>query len=511
MKKRAILSVFDKTGIIELAHFLEKAGYEIVSTGGTAAAIKNAGVKVVNVSDITGFPECLDGRVKTLHPMIHAGILAKRANAEHMETIEKLGVYPIDVVVINLYPFKATVSKPGVTLEEAIENIDIGGPSMLRAAAKNWQDVSVLVDPADYGPFMEALTEGKVDRDFKFRLAAKVFEHTAHYDSLISGYLNEKAGIEYPDYLTMTFEKQQDMRYGENPHQSAVFYHDPFECPGTLPAAKQLWGKELSFNNINDANGGLALIKEFNEPCVVAVKHANPCGVGIGEDIYSAYMKAYSADPVSIFGGIVLLNRKVDLRTANEMGKIFLEIIIAPDYDGDALEHLKSKKNLRIMKLDNIGDPLSGGVDLKKVAGGLLIQELDLELMNEDELKIVTGREPTEAEMKKLLLGWKIVKHTKSNAIVLAGADESVGIGPGQLNRITALKLAVEYAGEKAKGSVMASDAFFPFSDCVEMAYQAGVTAIIQPGGSIRDKDSIDLCNKYGMAMLFTGMRHFRH
>jgi phosphoribosylaminoimidazolecarboxamide formyltransferase/IMP cyclohydrolase len=510
MKKRAIISVSDKTGIIELGQFLQNRGYEVVSTGGTAAELEKAGVRVVNVSDITGFPECLDGRVKTLHPKVHAGILAMRSNSEHMQTLEQLNITPIDVVVINLYPFKQTISHPGVELSEAIENIDIGGPSMLRAAAKNWQDVCVLTDPSDYALFMEAEQAGKLDHDFKFKLCAKVFEHTAHYDALISNYLNRMAGIEYPEHYTATFEKQQDMRYGENPHQSAVFYREPFEQRGTLREAEQLWGKELSFNNINDANGGLALIKEFKEPCVVAVKHANPCGVGVGEDIYSAYMKAYEADSVSIFGGIVLLNRRVDLRTAEEMGKLFLEIIIAPDYDEQALEHLKAKKNLRIMKLDGLSEPVKDGVDIKKVMGGLLVQGLDLELLA-GEPEVVTERAPTEEEMKKLLIGWKIVKHVKSNAIVLAGADSSVGIGPGQLNRVTALKLAVDYAGRKAEGSCMASDAFFPFSDCVEMAHKAGITAIIQPGGSIRDKESIDLCNKYSIAMVFTNMRHFRH
>lgn len=511
--KRALISVSDKTGIAEFAKELENLGYEILSTGGTFKALTEAGIKAVEVSDITGFPECLDGRVKTLHPKIHAGILAMRSNEEHMKQIEELGVEPIDIVAINLYPFKQTILKEGTELEEAIENIDIGGPTMIRAAAKNYQDVAVIIDPADYQTVLQELkAEGSVSKKTKFRLAYKVFEHTAHYDSLISKYLRDQIGEElFPEALSLTFEKVQEMRYGENPHQKAAFYKEVGHFDGCLTAAKQLHGKELSYNNINDANGALDLVKEFDCPAAVAVKHANPCGVGIGENIYDAYMKAYEADPVSIFGGIVALNREVDAKTAEELHKIFLEIVIAPSYTKEALEILESKKNIRILELPEIAKKNNSAMlDMKKVAGGLLVQELNCELLGE-ELKCVTDRQPTEDEMEALMFAWKVVKHTKSNAIVLTDKDKTIGVGPGQTNRITALELAIKYGGDKVKGSVMGSDAFFPFPDCVEAAAKAGITAIIQPGGSIRDQESIDECNKHGIAMVFTGMRHFKH
>ena len=515
MKKRVLLSVSDKTGIVDFAKGLERLGYEVVSTGGTAKALQDAGVTVTNVSDITGFPECLDGRVKTLHPMVHAGILAMRSNPAHMKQIEDLGVTPIDVVAINLYPFKATILKDGVELEEAIENIDIGGPTMIRAAAKNWQDVAVIVDPADYEKVLAELKNGELSRDTKFELAGKVFEHTAAYDALIANYLRKQRGADlFPETFTVTYEKVQQMRYGENPHQAAAFYKEVGKFDNTLAAAKQLHGKELSYNNINDANGALDVLKEFgfDEPCAVAVKHANPCGVGIGKDIYEAYKNAHDADPVSIFGGIVVLNRKVDVKTANELAKIFLEIIIAPEFEKEAFDILAQKQNIRLMTLPMLAKENSKEMlDMKKVAGGLLVQNLDTELMNEDELKCVTDRAPTEEELKQLKFAWKVVKHTKSNAIVLAKDNMTTGVGPGQTNRVTALELAVKYAGEKAKGSVMASDAFFPFPDCVEVAKQNGITAIIQPGGSIRDEESIKACNEAGIAMVFTNMRHFKH
>lgn len=515
MKKRALLSVSDKTGIVEFAKQLADLGYELVSTGGTEAAIKKAGIPVINISEVTGFPECLDGRVKTLHPMVHAGILAIRSNPDHMEQIEKLGVNTIDIVAINLYPFKETVLKPGVTLSEAIENIDIGGPTMIRAAAKNWQDVAVIVDPADYQKVVDEIkAEGAVCEKTKFQLAYKVFEHTSSYDTLIAGYLRKQlGGDEFPETITMTYEKVQDMRYGENPHQKGVFYKEiGIGFQGTLPAAKQLGGKELSYNNINDTNGALDLIKEFDFPCVVAVKHANPCGVGIGRNIYDAYLKAYEADPVSIFGGIVAANDEIDGETAKEMAKIFLEIIIAPSFSKEALEILSQKKNLRLLQLPDIRKKNSVDMlDMKKVAGGLLVQQLDLDLYDHDKLKVVTERKPTIEELEQLMFAWRVVKHTKSNAIVLAKDNMTVGVGPGQTNRITSLNIAIDYAGERAQGSVMGSDAFFPFSDCVESAHNAGITAIIQPGGSIRDKESIELANKYNIAMVFTDMRHFKH
>lgn len=517
MKKRAILSVWDKTGVVDFAKELTELGYEIISTGGTAKELKAAGLKVVDVPDITGFPECLDGRVKTLHPMIHAGILAMRGNPQHMQQIEKLGVTPIDIVAINLYPFKATILKPDVKLEEAIENIDIGGPTMLRAAAKNWQDVAVIVDSNDYAAVIKQIKKtGEVSKETKFALSGKVFEHTAAYDSLIANYLRKQRG-ESPlaDNFTVTYEKVQDMRYGENPHQGAAFYKESGIVWGnTLADATQLWGKELSYNNINDANGALDVLKEFGEaePCAVGVKHANPCGVGTGKTIYGAYMNAYNADPVSIFGGIVALNREVDEETATELAKIFLEIIIAPSYSEKALEILKAKKNLRLLQLAGCAKANKPEMlDMKKVTGGLLVQQLDTELLNEADLKVVTKRTPTDEEMKQLMFAWKVVKHTKSNGICLVKDNATTGVGPGQTNRITALELAIKYAGDKAKGSVMGSDAFFPFDDCVKAAKKAGITAIIQPGGSIRDEDSIKACDEAGIAMVFTGMRHFKH
>ena len=516
-KKRAIISVSDKTGCVEFARQLTELGYEVLSTGGTAKAIAAAGIDTTEVSSITGFPECLDGRVKTLHPMIHAGILAMRGNADHMKQIEELGVTPIDIVAINLYPFKATILKqPPVELEDAIENIDIGGPTMIRAAAKNWQDVAVIVDPADYQTVIDQLkADGEVSREVKFKLAGKVFDHTAQYDTLISNYLREQRGESaLTENFTVTYEKVQEMRYGENPHQAAAFYREIGNRTNCLSAAEQLHGKELSYNNINDANGALDVLKEFGteKPCAVAVKHANPCGVGIGETILEAYNKAYDSDPVSIFGGIVALNREVDVATANELAKIFLEIIIAPSFSQEALDILMQKKNIRLLRLPDCAVANdSTMLDMKKVAGGLLVQQLDTELCNEADIKCVTDRKPTEDEMKQLMIAWRVVKHVKSNGICLVKDNGTVGVGPGQTNRVTALDLAIRYAGEKSVGSVMGSDAFFPFPDCVESAKKAGITAIIQPGGSIRDQESIDACNEAGIAMLFTGMRHFKH
>ena len=511
--KRALLSVSDKTGIIEFAKKLEGLGFEILSTGGTATALRENGIAVTNVSDVTGFPECLDGRVKTLHPMIHAGILAMRSNEEHMKQLEALGVTPIDIVAINLYPFKKTILKENVEFEEAIENIDIGGPTMIRAAAKNHPDVAVIVDPADYTKITDELEKGEISLQTKKELALKVFEHTAAYDALIADYLRKQLGKSpFPENLTVTYEKVQEMRYGENPHQPAAFYRQVGHYDGTLAAAQQLAGKELSYNNINDTNGALDLLKEFEGSiAAVAVKHANPCGVGVGKDLYEAYMNAYNADPVSIFGGIVAVNTTVDAKTAEEMHKIFLEIVIAPDFTEEAIKILTAKPNLRLLKLPAIAKRNTPDMlDMKKVAGGLLVQELDCSLYG-DELKCVTDRAPTEDEMKALKFAWTVVKHTKSNAIVLAKENMTVGVGPGQTNRITALELAIKYAGDKASGSVMGSDAFFPFDDCVEAAHKAGITAIIQPGGSIRDEDSIKKCNEYGIAMIFTGQRHFKH
>ncbi len=517
--KRALISVSDKTGIVDFAKRISELGIELVSTGGTYKALADAGIPVIGISDVTGFPECLDGRVKTLHPNIHAGLLAMRSNPEHMKQVEELGVDLIDIVVVNLYPFKQTILKDGVQLEEAIENIDIGGPTMLRAAAKNYRDVSVIIDPLDYDKVIDEIkNSGKVSEKTNFYLAAKVFNHTAHYDTLIANYLRDKAGIEkYPETLSMTFEKVQDMRYGENPHQKAAFYKEAGDNSGMLTGIKQLHGKELSFNNINDTHGALELLKEYSEPTVVACKHSNPCGVASGTNIYDAYVKAYNTDPVSIFGGIVVANRTIEKDTAEEINKIFLEIVLAPDFTDDALEVLTKKKNIRVLKLDNVDRKQSqNAFDVKKVSGGILVQDIDNELLNDDELKVVTERKPTEKEMEDLLFTWKIVKYTKSNGIAIGKDKQSVGIGPGQVNRIWATEQAIEHGIEQlgeetVKGAVLASDAFFPFDDCVKAAADAGITAIIQPGGSVRDQDSIDACDKYGIAMVFTGMRHFRH
>ncbi len=516
---RALISVSDKTGIVEFAERLSQLGVEIISTGGTYAKLKGAGVDVMEVAELTGFPECLDGRVKTLHPTIHAGVLAMRDNPEHMAQLEKLGIGTIDIVAVNLYPFRETILKEGVTRAEAVENIDIGGPTMLRSAAKNYQDVAVVVEPEDYEVVLKELEEEKeVSLATKFYLMQKVFTHTAHYDAMIADYIKkERRDFELPHHFTMTFEKVQDMRYGENPHQKAAFYREVGKKEGSLVDAKQLNGKELSFNNINDTNGALELLKEFSEPTVVACKHGNPCGVGSADDVYKAWEKAFQADKVSIYGGIVVCNRKLTLEVAKEMGEVFLEVVVAPAYDEEALALLRKKKNVRLLELADVAVPQNeNAYDMKKVNGGLILQTIDAKLYPEGELKVVTEKAPTESEMEDLQFAWKVVKYVKSNGIAIAKDKQSIGIGPGQVNRIWAAKQSFEHARELinedvVKGCVLASDAYFPFYDCVEAAHEAGVTAIIQPGGSIRDQESIDKCNEYGIAMVFTNMRHFRH
>lgn len=512
--KRAILSVSDKSGIVEFAKELSKLGVELVSTGGTASLLQKNGIPVTSASDITGFPECLDGRVKTLHPNIHGGILAIRDNPEHMAKIKELGIKPVDFIIINLYPFKETIQKEDVDFETCIENIDIGGPSMLRAAAKNHRDVTVITDPADYETVLEELkNSGQTSYKTKFNLAKKVFEHTAAYDTLIANYLlSQSESKVLPDKLTFTYEKISEMRYGENPHQKAFFYKNAIPSEGSLASAVQLGGKELSYNNIADTDACIALLKEFTEPAVVAVKHANPCGAGIDESIYGAWVKAYEADSVSIFGGIVAANREIDAKTAKEMSEIFLEVIVAPDYSEEALEILLSKKNLRVLKLPGVSKlPADDEYEIKKVTGGILVQERDREVFRTQDWKVVTRNQISEEMENDLVFGMKVVKHVKSNAIVLVKNGQTVGIGPGQPNRITSAQIAIENAGEKAKGAIMASDAFFPFADCVAAAVKGDIAAIIQPGGSMRDQDSIDECNKNNMPMVFTGMRHFKH
>jgi len=519
MKKRALISLFDKTGGAEFAKQLVELGFEIISTGSTQKTLEAAGIPVTGISDVTGFPECLDGRVKTLNPRIHCGILAMRDNPEHMKQLSELGVGTIDIVANNLYPFKQTILKENVTLEDAIENIDIGGPSMLRAAAKNYQDVSVIIDPSDYDTVIAELKQtGRVSRETNFRLAAKVFVHTANYDTLIANYLSKQAGFdELPDTLNLTYEKVQEMRYGENPHQKAAFYRETGDASGMLTGIVQLHGKELSFNNINDTHGALELVKEYDEPTVVACKHSNPCGVGSGESIYEAYMKAYTSDPKSVFGGIIVCNREVDGPAAIEMSKIFIEIILAPSFDKEAFEILSQKKNIRLLTLDNIGKKQpADALDFKKVSGGLLVQGVDGGLLDKKEIKYVTKRKPTEKEMEDLLFTWKIVKYAKSNGIAIGKDRQSIGIGPGQTNRVWACEQAIDHGivalgADALKGAVLASDAFFPFPDCVEAAAKVGITAIIQPGGSMNDGESVAACDKYNIAMIFTGMRHFRH
>lgn len=517
---RALISVSDKTGIVELAKEFVSLGIEIISTGGTYSKLKEAGVKAIEISELTGFPECLDGRVKTLHPIVHAGLLAMRSKPEHMKQLKELKIETIDIVVVNLYPFKATILKDGVKREEAVENIDIGEPTMLRSAAKNYQDVAVVVDPRDYETVLAELkSDGKVSLDTKFYLMQKVFMHTSNYDTMIADYLKKERKDEaFPETLTMTFEKVQDMRYGENPHQSAAFYREIGKKKGSIVDAVQLNGKELSFNNINDTNGALELLKEFTEPTVVACKHGNPCGVGSADSILKAWTKAYTADKTSIFGGIVVVNREVTKDMAEEMKKIFLEVIVAPSYEKEALEILQSKKNVRVLQLEDISIPQpASAYDLKKVNGGLIVQTIDSKLLLENsEIKVVTKIEPTKEQMEDLMFAWKMVKFVKSNGIAMAKNKQSIGIGPGQVNRVWAASQSVEHAKEligaqATNGAVLASDAFFPFDDCVEVAHQAGITAIIQPGGSVRDEDSIKKCDDYGIAMIFTGMRHFKH
>ena len=509
--KRALISVYDKKGIIEFAKKLSDMGWEIISTGGTSRILSGSGLKVTDVSDVTGFPECFNGRVKTLHPKIHGGILALRDDENHLKTMKELGIKPIDMVVNNLYPFKETLLKAESTHEDIIENIDIGGPSMLRAAAKNYKFVTVIVDPKDYNTIIDEL-ENKGEVSYKTReyLAAKVFQHKSNYDALISHYFNKKTNIKFPDTVTLTFEKKQDLRYGENPHQEAAFYTEELETTGTLSEAVKLHGKELSYNNIGDGNGALEILKEFTLPTVVAVKHANPCGVGSGKNIAEAFKKAYESDKQSIFGGIIAANDEIDVDTAKMIKDIFIEVVIAPSYSESALKILEAKKNIRLLRLPHINYNKYSTYDMKKVLGGVLLQDRNQGKMYED-LKIVTQRKPSDEELKDLLFAWKVVKNTKSNAIVLAKNQGTVAVGPGQVSRIWALENAIRQGEESVRGSVMASDAFFPFSDCIEAAAKAGITAVIQPGGSVRDKDSIDMADKYKISMLFTGMRHFKH
>ncbi len=508
-KRKALISVSRKEGVVELAKELKELGFEIISTGGTYNLLKESGVEAVQVSDITGFPEILDGRVKTLHPFVHAGILANRSNPEHVAQLVLFGIEPIDLVVVNLYPFKETVLDENATMGDAIENIDVGGPTLIRAAAKNWESVTVLVDPQDYEQVIDELRDsGSTSLKTRFYLAAKAFRHTAFYDAVISSYFGKGTRVLFPEEIVLPFEKVQELRYGENPHQRGAFYKDPLSKKG-LANYVQIQGKELSFNNLHDVNAVLETLQDFyGVSCAVAVKHANPCGVGVGENLLQAYQKAYEGDPVSIYGGIVGVNDTLDEATALEMSKQFLEVIVAPDFTPEALSVLEKKKNLRLLKV-NLST--CSGFDIKRVEGGVLLQEKDLEDFDETELTVVTHRAPTPEEMADMRFAWKVVKHLSSNAIALAKNGGTVGMGAGQVNRVGAVEIAIKQAGDKARGSVLASDGFFPFSDSVELAAKAGITAIIQPGGSKRDQECIDAANSYNIAMVFTHFRHFRH
>lgn len=510
--KRALLSVSDKAGIVEFAQSLANLGYELISTGGTKKAIFDAGIAVKDISEITEFPEMMDGRVKTLHPKVHGGLLSIRGNADHTKAMVDNGIEYIDLVCVNLYPFKETISKPGVTYQDAIENIDIGGPSMLRSAAKNHAFVTVVTDPTDYAVVIEEIKEsGDTTFETRQRLALKVFQTTAAYDALIADYFARTLGDAFPEKLTLTFEKQQALRYGENPHQAAAFYRTPLAESNALAYAKQLHGKELSYNNIQDGNAAVNIMLEYKEPVVVAVKHMNPCGVGTGSTLFEAWTKAFEADSTSIFGGIIATNQVVDAQTATEMSKIFLEIIIAPAFTSEAREILEAKKNIRLLENPAMVSELDGEYTTTAVNGGLLVQTKDRGAINFDDFEIVTERAPTNEEKEALLFAWKVVKHVKSNAIVVAKAGQTLGIGAGQMNRVGAAKIALEQAGSEAEGNVLASDAFFPMADTLEIAAKAGIKAIIQPGGSIKDQDSIDVANQYGIAMVFTKKRHFKH
>lgn len=522
--KRALVSVSDKTGLEDLVKVLKKFGVEILSTGGTAKAIRALGIPVKDVSEHTGFPEMLDGRVKTLHPKIHGALLALRDNKEHMETVKKYDIGLIDMVVVNLYPFEKTVAKPSVKLEEAIENIDIGGPSMLRSAAKNHRSVCVVCDPADYKRVIADMekTSGGVSDELLAELGIKVFQRTSSYDAAIYEYLKgyKVTGLqgykeeEFPSVLKLNYKKIQDLRYGENPHQKAAFYKDEAVSEPSVSSAVQLHGKELSFNNIIDLNASLEIVKEFDEPAATIIKHTNPCGTATAKSLKQAYLDALDCDRLSAFGSIVGFNKTVDLDVAKAILEEadFVECIIAPSYEASALEALRAKKNLRLLEVKNFGlkvdrtDP-----DIKKVVGGILVQDRDVVRLKESDLKFVTKSKPTSQELKSLLFGWTVAKHVKSNAIVLCQGTKTVGVGAGQMSRVDSVMIACKKAGARAKGSVLASDAFFPKEDGIEQASQGGVNAIIQPGGSIRDEEVINMADKLRISMVFTGVRHFKH
>jgi phosphoribosylaminoimidazolecarboxamide formyltransferase/IMP cyclohydrolase len=524
--RRALLSVSDKTGIVPFAAALHAMGVEIISTGGTARTLQGAGIPVTPVEQITGFPEMMEGRVKTLHPAIHAGILANRQKPEHLAALQQVGFLPIDLVCVNLYPFESTIAQRGVTLDEAIENIDIGGPTMVRAAAKNHESVAVIVDPADYDSVLQEMQaqQGAISLETRRRLAVKAFAHTAFYDAQIAQFLRGQFTPEtlFPQELTVPLRKVQELRYGENPHQRAAFYRLPGFTEPSIATARQLHGKELSYNNLLDCDAALELVKEFanDRPACVIIKHTNPCGVAVADTLPEAVERARLADPVSTFGGIMALNRSVDAATAEKITapNTFFECLIAPAFLPEALPVLTEKKkwgaNLRLLEVGELTPPQEG-LMLRGLTGSVLVQTRDVQLLSSgsvgEAVQVVTQRAPTPEQMEQLLFAWKVVKHVKSNAIVLARDWVIVGVGAGQMNRVQSVRLAAEAAGDRAKGAVLASDAFFPFPDNVEVAAIAGVTAIIQPGGSVKDQEVIAAADRLGLAMVFTGTRHFRH
>lgn len=508
---RALISVFDKSGVVEFARRVADAGFELISTGGTHRTLTDeGGLSVRQVADVTGSPEILDGRVKTLHPVIHGGLLARRESPEQMEELAAHGIGTIDLVVVNLYPFAATISRPGVTLDDALENIDIGGPTMLRAAAKNFPSVAVVVDPADYDWVADKLSDGGLTPADRRGLAAKAFRHVSGYDAVVTGYLADATeSEELPDRLTISLDKVAGLRYGENPHQSGALYAPVGSVPSGIAGARQLHGRELSYNNLMDADAAWRTVSDFAEPTVAVVKHNNPCGLATRDSVAEAYQLAYEGDTVSAFGGIVAVNRTLDAAMAQAMDPIFYEVVIAPGYDDDALAILQRKRNLRIL---TVGDaPASAALDLRPIAGGMLVQGPDDIAEDPSEWKTVTEREPSAEERQDLAFAWKAAKHIKSNAIVFARDRALVGMGAGQPNRVVSVHLSQRIAGDKAAGAVLASDAFFPFPDNIELAAEAGITAIAQPGGSVRDEEVIAAADQAGLAMVFTGVRHFRH
>jgi len=552
--ERALISVSDKTGINELARELEKMEVEIISTGGTFQSIEKAGIKVRKVEEITGFPEMMDGRVKTLHPGVHGGILADRNKESHLEAMASAGILPIDMVIVNLYPFKATISKPDVNLEDAVENIDIGGPTMIRSAAKNHDSVAIITDPLDYKGIVKEMKEnkGSISLNTLYGLAVKAFQYTCEYDSVIFEYLygkedkykntdiNIHSGLnigmgstdqdtdiyreesgEFKDNLNIDLEKIQDLRYGENPHQKASYYRSSSADDESLVNAKQLQGKELSYNNILDSNAAFQVVKEFKEPCVAVIKHNNPCGAAVSDTIAGAYKRALDCDPVSAFGSVVASNMRWSTEAASILADEYVEVLIAPEFDQRALDMMQKKKNMRILQtgLDlkaNIkrlqrNNFSTDSVDLKSVDGGILIQDLDEGIDNREKFKVVTKIQPTDMQWKDLVFGWQIAKNVKSNAIILAIDGATVGVGAGQMSRIDAAKLAIDKSSGRCKGAIMASDAFLPFKDVAELAATRGILAIIQPGGSVNDSEAIEVCDKYRIPMVFTGIRHFKH